>query len=233
MKTFKALGALLTYPSVELVEALPDIHAILVEEGLLDGRTRRGLRTLMQWMASQEALALEEGYVATFDRGRATSLHVFEHVHGDSRDRGQAMVDLGAMYERGGLALAPRELPDFLPALLEYASYRPMAEASETLNDCAHIVRRIGEALRGLDSPYHAVFAAILNAVGAEGLGAAPPLPTGSAMPADGGLDDDWAEQPAFGLGGADVSCSAVASGRGCGSALPLRPADVVAPRAA
>lgn len=233
MKSFKALGALLTYPSAELVAALPDIHAILVEEGLLDAEARRGLRALMQWMASHDPLALEEQYVATFDRGRATSLHLFEHVHGDSRDRGQAMVDLGAMYERAGLALVPRELPDFLPALLEYASRRPMAEVRETLADCAHIVRRIGEALRGLDSPYHAVLAAILNAARLEGLGVVqavdvdPPLGTADA------LDDEWAEQPAFGPDAADASCSAAASGRGCATTLPFRSGGVATPRAA
>lgn len=233
MMTFKALGALLTYPSAELVEALPDIHALLVEEGLLGLEERRGLKAAMQWMASQELLSLEEAYVATFDRGRSTSLHLFEHVHGDSRDRGQAMVDLGAMYQRAGFALVAHELPDFLPALLEFVSRRPMTEARETLADCAHIVRRVGATLRGLDSPYHAVFAAILNAAGAAGLGAMDILAEESPPADELALDEAWAEQPAFGPNAADASCSAAASGRGCGVASPLRPGGVTAPRAA
>jgi len=233
MKTFKALGALLTYPSDALVEALPDIHAILVDEGLLGAEARRGLRTLMQWMASQEPLALEEQYVATFDRGRATSLHLFEHVHGDSRDRGQAMVDLGRMYERAGLVLVAHELPDFLPALLEYASTRPTAAARETLADCAHIVRGVGEALRGLGSPYHAVCGAILDATKVEGLGAVASSAAVTPLPDGDDLDDAWVEQPAFGPNSAGASCGSAAPGRGHGTGLPMRAGDVTSPRAA
>lgn len=230
MKTFKALGALLTYPSAALVAALPDIHAVIVDEGLLGTAERRGVKALMQWMTSQDPLDLEEAYVATFDRGRATSLHLFEHVHGDSRDRGQAMVDLGQMYERAGLELVANELPDFLPALLEFASLLPADEARDTLADCAHIVRSVGEKLRGFGSPYDAVFAAILNATKVDGLGDAP-----RASPAvdTEALDREWAEQPAFGSGADDGSCSASASGKGCGTTLPLRNNSHPAPRAA
>ena len=230
MKTLKALGALLTYPSAALVEALPDIHAVIVDEGLLDTAERRGLKTLMQWMSSQDPLDLEEAYVATFDRGRATSLHLFEHVHGDSRDRGQAMVDLGQMYERAGLQLVTNELPDFLPAMLEFASLLPVAEARDTLADCGHIVRSVGESLRGFGSPYDAVFAAILNVAKLDGLGA-----TTVAAPAvdEDAMDREWAEQPAFGPGTADGSCSAAATGRGCGTTLPLKTNSHPASRAA
>ena len=60
---------------------------------------------------------------------RRLSLHLFEHVHGESRDRGQAMVDLKAMYENAGLFVT-RELPDYVPLLLEFLSTQPRPEAN-------------------------------------------------------------------------------------------------------
>ncbi|MBX9632015.1 MAG: nitrate reductase molybdenum cofactor assembly chaperone [Burkholderiales bacterium] len=212
MKTFQALGALISYPTRALIEALPDVHAVIVEEGLVD-RTRRGaIKDLMHELQATDLLDLEEQYVALFDRGRATALHLFEHVHGDSRDRGQAMVDLGQVYAAAGFELGPRELPDFLPAMLEFLSYRPLEEAREMLRDCAHILRLIGRALRERGSTHAAVFDALLAAVGEEGLGAT----TGPNPSDEPDIDALWAEEPAFGPTAGNPSCSAAASGRGC-----------------
>jgi len=132
--------------------------------------------------------------VAQFDTGHSTSLHLFEHVHGDSRDRGQAMVDLRSMYHRAGFVLATNELPDFLPAVLEYLSTRPAPEAREVLEDCVHILRAVGERLLDGDSPYAAVFSALLDLHGE------PPLVAGRSKAAadssQGALDGDWQEAP-------------------------------------
>jgi nitrate reductase delta subunit len=195
MKTFKVLGALLSYPTAELIAALPDLHAVLVEEGLVDCAGRTALRSLMSGMAGQDVIDVEEAYVATFDRGRATSLHLFEHVHGESRDRGQAMVDLQQIYARAGLQLAAHELPDYLPALLEFLSFRPLPEAKEMLRDCAHVLRAIGEALATRGSPHAAVLASLLAIAGERGLDPARPEP----QPDEKSMDEEWAEQPAFG----------------------------------
>jgi nitrate reductase delta subunit len=212
MKTFQALGALISYPTGALLEALPDVHAVIVEEGLVDRTRRSALKELMHELQATDLLDLEEQYVGLFDRGRATALHLFEHVHGDSRDRGQAMVDLGRVYAAAGFDLGPRELPDYLPAMLEFLSHRPLDEAREMLRDCAHILRSIGCALRERGSAYAVVFDALLVAVGEDGLGAAI-----DTIPSDEpDIDVLWAEAPAFGPASGNASCSAAASGRGC-----------------
>lgn len=192
MKTLKVLSALLTYPTRELVEALPELYAVTVEEGAVGRTSRDGIKALMHWMQTQDLLDLEAEYVATFDRGRATCLHLFEHVHGESRDRGQAMVDLRRIYARGGFALAANELPDYIPALLEVLSLQPRSQIDDMLADCSHIVRSIGETLQHKGSPYRGVFAALLDIAGEPRLGSgdrtAPATPEKS-------IDEEWAEE--------------------------------------
>jgi nitrate reductase delta subunit len=193
MDALRMLSALLGYPTQELVDAVPQIARRLGEEESLREDTQNGLAGLLAGLAREDLLDLQERYVAQFDTGRATSLHLFEHVHGDSRDRGQAMVDLNALYERGGVSLAAGELPDYLPAVLEFLSTRPRSEALELLEDCAHILRAVGQRLLGASSPYAAVFAALLDWLDQDAL--ALPLDTRDAEPAPS-LDDEWAETP-------------------------------------
>jgi nitrate reductase molybdenum cofactor assembly chaperone NarJ/NarW len=192
MNSLKLLSVLLSYPSAELVDALPEVARRLGAENALRGATQNALAGLLAEFKRTDLLDLQERYVAQFDTGRATSLHLFEHVHGDSRDRGQAMVDLNALYARAGFVLAVNELPDYLPVLLEYLSGRPRAEVRELIEDCAHILRAIGERLAACGSPYAAVFAALLDLHGA------PPLvlSTAAAKPASRVQDEDWDEAP-------------------------------------
>jgi nitrate reductase delta subunit len=206
---FKALGALLGYPSSDLVEALPEIGAIVEAERRLGRKETIALRLLLADLGERDLLDLQETYVTLFDRGRATSLHLFEHIHGDSRDRGQAMVDLKAVYARAGFVLTANELPDYLPAVLEFLSQRPHAEAKGMLDDCGHIVRRIGEALQDRGSRYASVLAAVLAIAGLPGL--APPAPDQRA-PKEKSVDEEWIDEPViFGPAG----------GRSCGVPQP------------
>jgi nitrate reductase delta subunit len=193
MKTLKALSALLTYPSRDLIDALPELYAVIVEEDAVERRCRDGLKGLMQWMQGQDLLDLEAEYVGLFDRGRSTSLHLFEHVHGDSRDRGPAMVDLRNVYERSGFRLAAGELPDYIPAVLEFLAARPRAQVDDMLGDCAHILRSIGETLRERASGYSAVFSALLALAGKPGLSKGQ---RSEPQPEEKGLDEEWAEEP-------------------------------------
>jgi nitrate reductase delta subunit len=205
MRALKALAALLSYPRVELIDALPEIRVAIAAERRIAPAERSRLAALADELAASDLLEAQELYVAIFDRGRTTSLNLFEHLHGDSRDRGQAMVDLAATYARAGLALETRELPDYLPVLLEYLSTRPFAEVEETLRDCAHLLRAIGEALERRRSPYAAVIAALLGIAGEARLAAAAE-PEASAEEAEASLDEEWAEQPVlFGLGCGDA----------------------------
>jgi nitrate reductase delta subunit len=191
MKTLKLLAALLSYPSEDLVAALPEIARRLGEDRTLRRSTQDALAGLLAELRREDLLDLQERYVAQFDTGRSTSLHLFEHVHVDSRDRGQAMVDLNALYRRSGFVLAVNELPDFLRALLEYLSERPAEEVHELLEDCAHILRAVGERLLGGGSPYAAVFAALLDLHGE-----APLKAPKSPAPKEPTLDEEWAEVP-------------------------------------
>ncbi len=214
--SFKALAALLSYPSEDLVAALPEIRAILEADRALPRSVRADLGRLVDDLAGADLLDAQERYVALFDRGRATSLHLFEHVHGESRDRGQAMVDLKEVYGRAGLRLAGNELPDYLPALLEFLGLQPPEVAEAMLGDCAHLVRKVGEAVASRGSRYGAVFAAALALVREKG------LDPKAAPPEDKPLDEEWAEAPViFGP----------AAGAACGVAPPAQSVVTFVPR--
>src|SRR6185312_12116906 len=161
-RTLKALSALLTYPTEELTQAACDIGAVLDADRLLPGPVRAQLRALADELAIGDLYDLQERYVLLFDRTRSLSLHLFEHVHGESRDRGQAMIDLKAQYEDAGLFLDASELPDFLPLFLEYLATLPLKEAFETLGQPAHIFGALAERLRKRKSAYEAVFRALI-----------------------------------------------------------------------
>lgn len=205
MRTLKALAALLTYPEPALLDALPDIRAIVAAEKLLGPDDRTRLVALIDELAAADPLDAQERYVELFDRGRATSLHLFEHVHGEARDRGQAMVDLNALYARHGLAIAAHELPDYLPAVLEYLSMRSLEEVREMLGDCAHVLRAVGEALAGHDSRYSAILGALLTIANEQAFDFHP-QPRESRTADVSGLDEEWADQPViFGPGCTDA----------------------------
>jgi nitrate reductase molybdenum cofactor assembly chaperone NarJ/NarW len=192
----RAFAALLAYPEPELVAALPEIRAAL--------RVGPGLAGLLDELECGPLHALQERYVALFDRSRALSLHLFEHVHGESRDRGQAMVDLAAMYGSRGLTVEGHELPDYLPAFLEFASLLPAPEARGLLGESAGILRALGERLAARGSRYCAVFAALLALAGERGLAverAARPRAADEESPE--AIDRNWMEQPVTFGGGA------------------------------
>jgi nitrate reductase molybdenum cofactor assembly chaperone NarJ/NarW len=195
MIVLRALGALLSYPCPELRDALPEIADVIGGSPLMGSPERTAVLGLIDLLANADPLWAEERYVEIFDRGRATSLHLFEHVHGETRDRGEAMVELKAIYERAGFRLAAKELPDYLPVVLEYLSCRGHAETREMLSDCAHVLRSVGEALLQRGSPYSAVFQALLSIAGETGLDAR--AASHNTVETED-LDRDWFEQPAF-----------------------------------
>jgi nitrate reductase delta subunit len=188
--TARVLAALLGYPGAELRAALPELAQALDEEGALPASRREELRALMAGLQRGDAYEIEERYVETFDRGRSTSLHLFEHVHGDSRERGPAMIDLIQTYEQAGLHLGDTELPDYLPVVLEFISTQSPAVAQEFLGEMAHILNAVFSALLKRESPYACVLAAVLELAGEK--------PQAVKVQADEPLDEAWAEPPAF-----------------------------------
>jgi len=189
--TLRALAWLLRYPDAELRALLPQLRDALHAEAALDAGRLAELDALAGQLLGTAPLRTEAEYVELFDRGRRTALHLFEHVHGDSRDRGPAMVDLAQTYEHAGLHLAPGELPDYLPVVLEFASTQPPAQAREFLREIAHVVRAIFSALLERQSPYASVLAAVLDLAGER----AEKVP----LPAEPAMDESWEEPAAFG----------------------------------
>lgn len=167
-RSLKAISLVLSYPTRELQQAMPEVGAVLASDSRLTAAARRDLRPLVDALGTQDIYDLEEQYVLLFDRSRTLSLNLFEHVHGESRDRGGAMVSLVEMYREAGFDPVSSELPDHLPVLLEFLSTRPYAEVQDTLADAAHILEALSERLARRESPYAAVFAALLLLSGVE-----------------------------------------------------------------
>ncbi len=225
-KIYKCLSALLSYPTAELQGAAEDIAQCITVKRQLPRRIRRTLVTLAFELRSGDLLDLQARYVELFDRSRSLSLHLFEHVHGESRDRGQAMVDLRDRYRAAGLDIAANELPDYLPLFLEFLSVLSVEEAQETLAETAHVLRAIAERLAARNASYAAIFSAL------EALSHAVPdesmlqelRAAGSDDPDDlVALDRAWEEaEVRFGPGDA---------GDGCSRAKPIirKPAEVAA----
>ncbi|MGE0735894.1 MAG: nitrate reductase molybdenum cofactor assembly chaperone [Alphaproteobacteria bacterium] len=161
MKTFKLLSALLSYPEPELFGQADAFAATLAEEGLLPARDRRALDAFIADFMRQDPLEVQERYVSLFDRNRSLSLHLYEHIHGESRDRGQAMVKLGEIYRLHGVEIAAHELPDYLPLFLEFLSLLPHKAAASLLADAVHVVAGLRERLAARGSPYAAVMSAV------------------------------------------------------------------------
>ena len=189
-KTLRVLAALLGYPDASRRDHLPEMRNVLGDERALSPTRRSELKALIDALRQADPLQIEADYVELFDRGRATSLHLFEHVHGDSRERGPAMIDLGQTYEKAGLILVDGELPDYLPAVLEFVSTQPPREARDFLAEMAHILNAIFAALLQRQSAYASVLGALLELAGEK---AKPVVAT-----ADEPLDQSWVEPAAF-----------------------------------
>ena len=203
--TLRTLAALLAYPSEELLAQAGALRDTLAAEGALSRAERRRLEPLLRRFEGEELLDLQASYSELFDRSRSLSLHLFEHVHGDSRERGQAMIDLGRQYLDGGFFLEANELPDFVPVFLEYASCLPAKKARETLAQPAHVFAALAERMAKRGSAYAAIFFALVALAGvkpdAEAL-AEIDRNTPEDDPAR--IDEEWEEAPiSFSSGGA------------------------------
>lgn len=190
-RTLRVLSHLLAYPDAELRSHLPELRQALRDDGAIRSSRMAEINRLIDSMETASGLDTEAEYVEIFDRGRGTSLHLFEHVHGDSRDRGPAMIDLGKTYEAAGLYLAPGELPDYLPTLLEFVSTQPPREARDFLGEMTHILNALFSALLVRKSAYASIVGALIELAGgtAERVDVTPDAP----------IDDSWAEPVVFG----------------------------------
>ncbi len=166
MQIFKVLSVLLNYPEAEMLLVLDEMLAIIEQENMLNGADKQTLSVLLNSFRHTDLLESQENYVALFDRGRFLSLHIFEHVHGESRERGQAMVNLLQLYETHGFEINTQELPDFIPLFLEFLSQLNIDEAKSLLQDAMPVLALLGARLDERGSHYAAIFHALSNSVG-------------------------------------------------------------------
>ena len=169
MRSLRVLARLLDYPTQELQDACGELIEVLNAERRLGAALTSSLMDWCQRLHEGDLLELQAEYVAMFDKGRATSLLLFEHVHGESRDRGQAMVDLMAEYSAAGFELDARELPDHLPVFLEYLSLCDEAEIGRWLGEIRHILALLTARLEERGADHALVPLSLLALVGAEG----------------------------------------------------------------
>lgn len=168
MDILKVISRLMDYPSAEVQQHAAELDTVIAQAREISPAMRAQLQSLLQEIYSGDLLDAQETYTGMFDRGRSLSLLLFEHVHGESRDRGQAMVDLMGQYEEAGFQLSAHELPDFIPLYLEFLAQRQDLEAREGLADISHILGMLSARLRERDSAYSAVFDALLMISGAQ-----------------------------------------------------------------
>ena len=177
MKTFKVLSLLLMYPEPDWLAALPELDDALADNAGFNGDARARLAPLFDLLRQSDLIALQENYVATFDRNPSHSLHLFEHIHGESRDRGSAMINLLNEYWKHDFDASASELPDYVPLFLEFLSLLPAGEALELLGDAVHVLAAVGRKLDANGSPYATTFQVLeaLSPVAAQAL-AEPPV---------------------------------------------------------
>ena len=166
--TYRALAVLLSYPTNETATLMPAVRSALEGERLVSTSVLRKLSPLLEELSSADLYDAQSRYVDLFDRTRSLSLQLYEHVHGESRDRGQAMVELLKLYSSRGLELTAKELPDHLPVFLEFLSQQPADDAAALLGEAAHVLEALRERLKKRDSAYAHVFDALLSLADAE-----------------------------------------------------------------
>ncbi len=207
MQILTVISRLLDYPDPLLWDNRDLLVETIRQQQDLVPRNKDALIRFVQELTAQDLLDAQETYSLLFDRGRSLSLLLFEHVHGESRDRGQAMVDLMALYEKHGFAIAVRELPDFIPLFLEFLATRSPAEVHEWLGDAGHILALLSARLKERASPYAVLFDAVLE-VGqieedTEALQQTVKAETRDDTPE--AIDKVWEEEATM-FGGSDVS---------------------------
>ena len=200
MKTFKVLGLLMSYPKPAWLAHLDECEAVLVQEQLLPKKPLSAVVVLIDTMRAADLYEMQEQYVATFDRGRSHCLHLFEHIHGESRDRGQAMVNLASAYAEKGLFIDQAELPDYLPLFLEFLSLCPADEAVGLLGEPIDIIATIAARLNERGSHYSALFDAlvVLSKARPDQDRIREVMAEGSEDTSLEALDKDWEEAAAF-----------------------------------
>jgi len=161
--TYRALSRLMSYPEAMLQKEAGVCVEAIRGEGLVPDRILASLRRLADYLSGSDLYEVQSAYVDLFDRTRSLSLHLYEHVHGESRERGPAMVGLIELYREHGLEMEVSDLPDYLPVFLEFLSILPDEQAASLIGEAAHVLEAISERLKKRQSPYRSAFGALLS----------------------------------------------------------------------
>lgn len=204
IKTYKILSLLLSYPNEELQKFLLEVEKELQEERLLQEDKIAEIVKFCKRFNQLDLVNWQEEYVQLFDYSRSVSLHIFEHIKGDSRDRGQAMVNLMEFYKEKGMHLTTKELPDYIPAFLEFLSTLSTTDSAQLLGETVNIIDKINEALAQSNNPYSSIFNAIISLSAKQPNKEITHQMIKNEKPLD--LDAEYAEEPVT-FGGAS-SCS-------------------------
>ncbi len=167
MLALKVISRLLDYPSQALFSHADDLVKAVNESKQLSDENQKQLIDFILQLTRTDLYDAQEQYDLLFDRGRALSLLLFEHVHGESKDRGQAMVDLMSEYTSRGFEINSRQLPDYIPLYLEFLSEQDESYAQEWLCDVSHILTTLSERLLERKCHYRALFDALIELSGA------------------------------------------------------------------
>lgn len=188
----RVLARLVEYPEQDLINNIAEIDEVIAANKVFNKLITDGLHSLSKLISENDLLDLQEQYVDCFDRGRQTSLHLFEHVHGDSRERGQAMVDLLDTYKHAGYLMDGKELPDHLAIVLEFASTLDEKTSKSFLSEMTHIFDALYTSLAKRNSLYAWIIAAAIDFSGGK-------VKLVELKPVEATIDEEWAEPEAFG----------------------------------
>ncbi len=209
MRTLKILGFLLTYPTEAHLQNVRECYTILKNEKWLSDKSLKAIYSFLQEMEQSDLLDLQEKYVSLFDRTPSLSLHLFEHIHGESRDRGQALSDLSELFQHEGLSINEAETPDYLPVFLEFNSTQSQDDVKENLDSVVNILSALKKRLENRDSSYSNIFGALLETASRKPDAKA----IEQALKQDSGalynfeqIDRQWEEQFAFDNSGNDYT---------------------------
>lgn len=211
MISFKAIGALLDYPTREIQLAADEIEQALREERALPTKQLEAVCNVIDRLRRTDIMDLQEQWIGLFDRSKRLALHLYEHSYGESRDRGQAMVNLALTYRMNGFELAASEMPDYLPLFLEFLSQVPEAPARRYLTDAIEIIEALRIRLDERESTYASLLAALVTLASrkADDCEVEAILASEPEDPKDlEELDREWAEEPVdFTAGSALKDC--------------------------
>jgi len=206
IKSYKILSLLLSYPNAELQEFLPQAITELQNESLLHPDKLKEIAQFVSHFGKTELIDWQAEYVQLFDYSRSASLHIFEHIKGDAKDRGQAMVDLLEFYNDKGWNLSANELPDYLPALLEFLSLGEIPDAAEILTEPVHVINRIYLVLKEKENPYKHLLSAVISLSAKQPDGKATALLIQNEISTD--TDAEYEEKPIdFSGNGSCINC--------------------------